>query len=96
MLQDISKRGENPFKPSSPVKEFFSTNKKQFEVVNIPEKQEKHSKENIQQHDSSFRPAGNHFNNGIFSYPKYVPEPQEAGNESKFIQRGKSIEGEKK
>jgi hypothetical protein len=48
LLEDIAKRGENSFKPSSPVKEFFATNKQQFEVPNVPEKKEKERKENIQ------------------------------------------------
>ncbi len=96
MLQDISKRGENPFKPSSPVKEYFWGNKKQFEVINVPEKKETQAKDSIQQHDSNFKLVGNHFNNGVFSYPKYMPEPQEAGNENGATQKGKSVADEKK
>jgi hypothetical protein len=65
-------------------------------VTNVPEKKEIQPKDSVQQHDSNFRPAGNNFNNGVFSYPKYMPEPQDAGNENKATQRGKIVAGEKK
>lgn len=55
------------------MKEFFSSIKDQYHQVDLPEKKKKETDFKIQQHDSSFRPAGNHFNDGMFSYPKYVP-----------------------
>jgi hypothetical protein len=64
-------------------------------VKNVPEKKEIQVKDLVQQHDSNFRPAGNNFNNGVFSYPKYMPEPQDAGNENKATQRGKSSDEKK-
>jgi hypothetical protein len=57
------------------MKEYFATNKEQFQTVNVAEKKEKVTKYNIQQHDSNFKPGGNHFNDGMFSYPKHMAQP---------------------
>jgi hypothetical protein len=59
------------------MKEFFSLSKEQFQEVKVSKNKQKETKYNIQYHDSKFKPSGNHFNDGIFSYPKYVPEKEE-------------------
>lgn len=55
-----------------PVSNFFTSNKDQYHQVDVPKKNIKELDLKIQHHDSNFRPAGDHFNDGIFSIPKYV------------------------
>ncbi len=53
-------------------------------MVDVPEKKHKEIVYNIQQHDSKFKPAGSHFNDGMFSYPKHMPQETGTKDEVKM------------